>query len=129
MQKARKLILLIILLGSGILSYAQNNVIDEIIWVVGDEAILKSDVEKVRLGMLSRGERIEGDPYCLIPEQLAVQKLFLDQAKIDSIEVPASAVNSQLSRYENNVIANLGSKEKAEEYLGSTMAQLRDELR
>lgn len=59
MQKARKLILLIILLGSGILSYAQNNVIDEIIWVVGDEAILKSDVEKVRLGMLSRGERIE----------------------------------------------------------------------
>lgn len=129
MQKARKLILLIILLGSGILSYAQNNVIDEIIWVVGDEAILKSDVEKVRLGMLSRGERIEGDPYCLIPEQLAVQKLFLDQAKIDSIEVPASAVNSQLSRYENNVIANLGSKEKAEEYLGSTMAQLRDEWR
>ena len=102
-------------MGSGILSYAQNNVIDEIIWVVGDEAILKSDVEKVRLGMLSRGERIEGDPYCLIPEQLAVQKLFLDQAKIDSIEVPASAVNSQLSRYENNVIANLGSKEKAEE--------------
>ena len=51
MQKARKLILLIILLGSGILSYAQKNVIDEIIWVVGDEAILKSDVEKVRLGM------------------------------------------------------------------------------
>ncbi|MDR3059291.1 MAG: peptidylprolyl isomerase [Prevotella sp.] len=129
MQKARKLILLLILLGSGIMSYAQNNVIDEIIWVVGDEAILKSDVEKVRLGMLSRGERIEGDPYCLIPEQLAVQKLFLDQAKIDSIDVPASVVNSGLSRYENNVIANLGSKEKAEEYLGATMNQLREEWR
>lgn len=129
MQKARKLILLIILLGSGIFTYAQNNVIDEIIWVVGDEAILKSDVEKVRLGMLSRGERIDGDPYCLIPEQLAVQKLFLDQAKIDSIDVPSSAVNSGVARYENNVLANLGSKEKAEEYLGTTMAQLREDWR
>ncbi|NDV97206.1 peptidylprolyl isomerase [Dysgonomonas sp. 521] len=128
-QKARKLVLLIILLGSGIFTYAQNNVIDEIIWVVGDEAILKSDVEKIRLGMLSRGERIDGDPYCLIPEQLAVQKLFLDQAKIDSIDVPVSVVNSGLSRYENNVIANLGSKEKAEEYLGATMTQLREEWR
>lgn len=128
-QKARKLVLLIILLGSGILTYAQNNVIDEIIWVVGDEAILKSDVEKVRLGMLSRGERIDGDPYCLIPEQLAVQKLFLDQAKIDSIDVPVAVINSGLSRYENNVIANLGSKEKAEEYLGATMTQLREEWR
>jgi peptidyl-prolyl cis-trans isomerase SurA len=129
MQKAKKLILLIMLLGPGIFTYAQNNVIDEIIWVVGDEAILKSDVEKVRLGMLSRGERIDGDPYCLIPEQLAVQKLFLDQAKIDSIDVPSSAVNSGVSRYENNVLANLGSREKAEEYLGATMTQLREEWR
>jgi peptidyl-prolyl cis-trans isomerase SurA len=128
-RKTKKLILLVILLGSGIMSYAQNNIIDETIWVVGDEAILKSDVEKVRLGMLSRGERIEGDPYCLIPEQLAVQKLFLDQAKIDSIDVPSSVINSGLSRYENNVIANLGSKEKAEEYLGATMNQLREEWR
>jgi peptidyl-prolyl cis-trans isomerase SurA len=129
MQKAKNLILLIILLIPGIFTYAQNNVIDEIIWVVGDEAILKSDVEKIRLGMLSRGERIDGDPYCLIPEQLAVQKLFLDQAKIDSIDVPSSAVNSGVSRYENNVLANLGSREKAEEYLGTTMAQLREEWR
>jgi peptidyl-prolyl cis-trans isomerase SurA len=129
MQKAKKLILLIILLGPGIFTYAQNNIIDEIIWVVGDEAVLKSDVEKIRLGMLSRGERIDGDPYCLIPEQLAVQKLFLDQAKIDSIDVPSSAVNNGVSRYENNVLANLGSKEKAEEYLGTTMARLREEWR
>ncbi|MDR0824380.1 MAG: peptidylprolyl isomerase [Prevotella sp.] len=128
-RKTRKLILLVILLGSGIMSYAQNNIIDEIIWVVGDEAILKSDVEKVRLGMLSRGERIEGDPYCLIPEQLAVQKLFLDQAKIDSIDVPSNVVSNGLSRYEKGVIDNLGSKEKAEEYLGATMSQLREEWR
>lgn len=128
-EKSRKLILLVILLSSSLLIKAQDNVIDQIIWIVGDEAILKSDVEKVRLGMLSRGERIEGDPYCLIPEQLAVQKLFLDQAKIDSISVPSAEVAKGVTRYENNVIANLGSRQKAEEYLGATMTQLREDWR
>src|SRR5690554_7590563 len=60
---------------------AQNNVIDEIVWVVGDEAILKSEVEEYRKEILMQNQRIEGDPYCFIPEQLAIQKLFLDQAK------------------------------------------------
>lgn len=128
-REAGKFILLAILLCSGLLVKAQDNVIDEIIWVVGDEAILKSDVEKARALMLSRGERIEGDPYCLIPEQLAVQKLFLDQAKIDSINVPATEISRGVNRQENLVISNLGSKEKAEEYLQASMNQLREEWR
>lgn len=128
-NKVKKLFLFTLFFSTSILGFAQDNIVDQIIWVVGDEAILKSDVEKVRLGMLSRGERIEGDPYCLIPEQLAVQKLFLDQAKIDSITVSNADVNRTVSRYEANVINNLGSKEKAEEYLGASMADLRDEWR
>lgn len=66
---------------------AQNNVIDEVVWVVGDEAILKSDVESERLNAQYEGRKFDGDPYCIIPEQLAVQKLFLHQAELDSIEV------------------------------------------
>ncbi|GAB6119790.1 peptidylprolyl isomerase [Dysgonomonas termitidis] len=128
-KQAGKFILLAILLSSGLLCKAQDNIIDQIIWVVGDEAILKSDVEKARQMMLSRGERIEGDPYCLIPEQLAVQKLFLDQAKIDSIDVPTAEVSRGVTRQENMVIANLGSKEKVEEYLQASMSQLREEWR
>jgi Parvulin-like peptidyl-prolyl isomerase len=128
-KKAGKFILLLTLLSSGLLCKAQDNIIDQIIWVVGDEAILKSDVEKARMSILSRGERIEGDPYCFIPEQLAVQKLFLDQAKIDSIDVPASEISRGVARQENVVIANLGSKEKAEEYLQASMSQLREEWR
>lgn len=128
-REAGKFILLAILLCSGLLVKAQDNVIDQIIWVVGDEAILKSDVEKARALILSRGERIDGDPYCLIPEQLAVQKLFLDQAKIDSIDVPSAEVSRGVTRQENMVISNLGSKEKAEEYLQAPMSQLREEWR
>lgn len=129
LREAGKLILLVILLSSGLLGKAQDNVIDKIIWIVGDEAILKSDVENTRKIMLSRGSRIEGDPYCFIPEQLAMQKLFLDQARIDSIDVPTSNVSKAVNQQEHNVIANLGSKEKAEEYLQASMTQLREEWR
>ena len=43
-------------------SWGQDNVIDEVVWVVGDEAILKSDVEEVRLDALYNGRRFDGDP-------------------------------------------------------------------
>lgn len=127
-KRTSKLILFIFLLASGTL-HAQDNVIDKVVWIVGDEAILKSDIEKVRIEMLARGERLNGDPYCFIPEQLAVQKLFLDQAKIDSVTVTNADVSRQVSYYENMYITNLGSKEKVEEYLKAPMTKLREEWR
>ena len=64
-----------------------GSVIDEVIWVVGDEAILMSDVESARMQAAMEGTKWNGDPDCVIPEQIAVQKLFKHQAQIDSIEV------------------------------------------
>jgi len=75
---------------------SQNNIVDEIVWVVGDEAILKSEVEEYRKDIQMQNQRIEGDPYCFIPEQMAINKLFLDQAKLDSIEVNEANVNRML---------------------------------
>lgn len=108
---------------------SQNNIIDEIVWVVGDEAILKSEVEEYRKEMLIQSQRIEGDPYCFIPEQIAIQKLFLDQAKLDSIEVSESNVNRDLEYVLNNYIANSGSVEKLEEYYGKNLSSIREDLR
>jgi len=110
---------------------AQDNVIDEVVWVVGDEAILKSDVENMRRAMIESGERIDGDPYAVIPEQLAVQKLFLHQAAIDSIDtkVTDSQVLSEVDKEINKRISSIGSQEKLEQYLGKTIKQQRDELR
>ena len=64
---------------------AQDNVIDEVVWVVGDEAILKSDVEQARMYFMMSGQKMEGEPYCVIPEQLAIQKLFLHRLFLTSI--------------------------------------------
>lgn len=51
----------------------EESVIDEVIWVVGDEPILLSDVEAMRMQGEMEGMRWQGDPDCSIPEQIAVQ--------------------------------------------------------
>ena len=107
----------------------QNNVIDEVVWVVGDEAILKSDVESERLNAQYEGRKFDGDPYCIIPEELAVQKLFLHQAEIDSIEVSEQEVIREVERRHNWLIDQIGSKEKLEEYYNKTSTQIREMLR
>ncbi len=109
--------------------FAQNNVADEVIWVVGDEAIFKSDVENARLQMQVEDQHLNGDPYCVIPEQIAIQKLYLHQAKLDSITVNESQVMQYVERWINNMIEKIGSKEKLEEYFGKTVPELREENR
>ncbi len=108
---------------------SQNNIIDEIVWVVGDEAILKSEVEEYRKDLQMQNQRIEGDPYCFIPEQLAVRKLFLDQAKLDSIEVNDANVNRMVEYYVSEYIASSGSVEKLEEYYGKSIRMIREDMR
>ena len=110
-------------------TFGQNNVIDEVVWVVGDEAILKSDVESERLNAQYEGRKFDGDPYCVIPEQLAVQKLFLHQAELDSVEVSEQEVLSRLEQQTNWLIDQIGSKEKMEEYYNKTSTQIREMLR
>lgn len=106
-----------------------DNVIDEIIWVVGDEAILRSEVEEQRKQMLYQGQKIDGDPYAVIPEQMAIQKLFLNQAIIDSIEVSDDQVEQQVDAQMSMFIAQIGSKEKLEEYMDKSIGELRTEWR
>ena len=106
---------------------AQENVIDEIVWVVGDDAILRSDVEKQRLYMQNEGQTLEGDPYCVIPERMAVQKLFLNQAKIDSVEVNESQIIQLTDQWINHAINQAGSKEKLEEYLNQRISEIKEE--
>lgn len=108
-----------------LLSMAQKNVIDEVVWVVGDEAILRSDIEKRRL---EYGSQVKGNPYCVIPEQLAIQKLFLHQAVIDSVNVTDEEVNQYVENDLNEKVLMAGSKEKLEEYMKLPMVQIREEL-
>ena len=106
---------------------AQDNVIDEIVWVVGDDAILRSDIETQRLYMLNEGQRFDGDPYCVIPEQLAIQKLYLNQATIDSITANENQVIQSVDQWMNMAVNQMGSREKLEEYMGKKFSQIKEE--
>lgn len=112
------------LVGTETYAQTNNNIVDEVVWVVGDEAILKSDVEKQRV----MGEKVQGNPYCVIPENLALQKLFLHQAAIDSIEVTDVQVNQAVEARLNEWVLMAGSKEKLEEYRNMSYSQLREEM-
>ena len=107
----------------------ETSIVDEVIWVVGDEPILKSDVEMMRLQSEAEGATWNGNPDCVIPEQLALQKLFLHQAAIDSIEVTESEVTSGVDRQIDTWIQYAGSKEKLEEYRKMSISQIRQQLR
>lgn len=117
---------ILFLLAISLMTRAQ--VIDEVIWVVGDEAILRSEVEEERLRAQYEGQSIPGDPYCFIPEQLAIQKLFLHQAVLDSIEANESSVSHQVDMRLNYYINQIGSKEKMEEYFRKTSSEIREEM-
>ena len=71
-----KVYALVLMLFAAVSVYGQDNVIDEVVWVVGDEAILKSDVENERLNAQYEGRKFDGDPYCIIPEQLCHSEII-----------------------------------------------------
>ena len=105
-----------------------GTVVDEVVWVVGDEAILKSDIEVTRMQAAMEGVRWKGDPDCAIPEQIAVQKLFLHQAAIDSIEVTEAEVASAIEQRIEYMIQQIGSREKLEEYKKQSISQIRQSM-
>lgn len=124
-----KLFVLLTLLSYAGVAYSQDNVIDEVVWVVGDEAILKSDVEEARMDAQYNQRRLDGDPYCVIPEEIAVQKLFLHQAVLDSIEVSEAEIIDQVEYMTEQYLHVIGSREKMEEYFNKTYTQIRETLR
>ncbi len=108
---------------------AQDNVIDQVEWVVGDKAILRSDIEEAIQYWLSTDRKFDGDPYCVVGEDLAVQQLFLHQAALDSIEVDENQIMLQVDKQMDAVIQRVGSKEKMEEYMNLTSSQIREMYR
>ena len=127
-MRSRLLVIAYCLLAISGMIIAQDNVIDEVIWIVGEEAILRSEVEEERLRAQYEGTPISGDPYCVIPEQLAIQKLYLHQAELDSIEVNESSVSSQVDMRMDYYISQIGSKEKMEEYFRKSSTEIREEM-
>lgn len=125
-----KIIQTVVLLCSlSIALFAQNEVIDKVIAVVGNNVILKSDIENQYAQMTMQGYGETGDLKCDIFEELLFSKLLLHQAELDSIEVSPEEVDGELERRLNQFIAQIGSEEKLEEYYGKSILEIRAEFR
>ncbi len=109
-----------------VMAATPSNVIEEVAWMIGDEPIYKSEIEQAYQDMQNDRIPIVGDPYCVIPEQLAIERLFLHQADLDTIEVQESMVQMQTDAQMNFLISNLGSKEKVEQYFRKAFPDIRE---
>lgn len=126
----KKLIFLSLILISSFFVKAQTNVIDQVIAIVGNQAVLKSDVENEFIryqaqGMLTGSVDFKGQLF----EEILIQKLLLSQAKRDSISVTPMQVESQLSSRIDQYIQRIGSKEKLEKYFNKSIMELKNDFR
>lgn len=127
-MKYRRILSSLAVASAAVAAMAIDNIAEEVAWVVGDEPIYKSEIEEQYQAMLQERIPIKGDPYCVIPEQMAIEKLFLHQADLDTVEVAESQVQQAVDSRINYMIANLGSREKVEQIFNKTFPEIREQL-
>ncbi len=127
-MKIRKLLLTGLYMLAAVAASAQNNIAEEVAWVVGDQPIWKSEIEEQYNNMQYEKISLNGDPYCIIPERLAIEKLYLHQAELDTVKVPDASVLAEVDARMNFYVNQLGSKEKVEEYFRKSMPEMRESM-
>ena len=106
-----------------------QNIIDEVVWKIGDESILRSDIENQKILIRNEKTLPSGNIDCTVAEQIAIQMLLLNQAKIDSVTVESTLINRYVEAMLKNMINEIGSEQKLEEYFNKPLSQIREEQR
>jgi len=110
-------------------AFAQNNnIAEEVAWMIGDQPIWKSEIEEMYQQMQYERMPIDGDPFCVLPEQMALEKLFLHQAELDTVEVSEGMVTQQVDARINAMIAGVGSREKLESFYRKPLPEIRETM-
>jgi len=123
----KKYILIALLLFSSKI-YSQK-VIDGVEAIIGNEIILTSDIQTQYQQYLAQGYTNRGEIKCRIIEDLLYQKLLLNQAKIDSLEISEQEIESELEKRIRYFIGQVGSKDKLEEFYGKSIIEIKSEFR
>jgi len=108
---------------------AQPVTIDKIVAVVGDKAILFSDVEAQALQMQAQAGISDSMVRCNVLEDIIIQKLLLNQAEKDSVTVSDDQVDAELNKKIRYFVNQIGSVEKLEAYLGKSIIKIKDDFK
>ncbi len=119
-----------LLLGTfGTMSAQNQTLIDGVVGVVGNEPILKSDIENQLLQYKARKISLPGDDRCYIFEELLFQTLLLNQAEVDSVYAEDSQVESELTRRLDFFEEQMGGRKKMEDYFGKPYPAIKEYFR
>lgn len=113
----------------GNISVAQEMVVDQIVAKVGNYIILQSDVEAQYQQYKAQGFPATAETRCQIFEDLLFQKLLLNQAELDSVEVTETQVEGELDRRVRFFIEQIGSEKKLEEYYNKSILEIKAEFK
>jgi peptidyl-prolyl cis-trans isomerase SurA len=105
----------------------QQNVLDKVLAVVGNEALLESDVEMELMQLRAQGQQVDDETRCNIFEQLLLQKLLLAQARLDSLKENDLAVAQEVEQSIRRISVQLGSTQEVEKYFGKPLFQIKED--
>jgi peptidyl-prolyl cis-trans isomerase SurA len=127
MKFVKSIVFFLAVLFSQMVNAQQDSiyVLDKVIAVVGDEIVLKSDVEQRKVQMRQEGVSLDGDYGCFALENLLSENLFLDQGKLDTIEADEGMIQSELDRRIAMFIQQIGSQEALVEYFGKSINEIK----
>ncbi len=103
-----------------------ENVLDKVVAIVGNEAILNSEIEEQYFQLKARGIYPRPDERCRIFENLLFQKLLINQANIDTVEVSDKLVIAEVDGRIQEFIKQIGSEKALEDYFGKSLPEIKE---
>lgn len=130
MKKAGVLVLLVLLIVKAYRVEAQEQVIDEVVAVVGANFVLQSDIEAQYIQYRMQGAIKDARATrCQILEDMLFQKLLLNQAELDSVQVTEDQIEQTMDARFRYYIQQFGSQEKLEQFYKKPLLQIKEEFR
>ncbi|MBD00010.1 MAG: hypothetical protein CL841_01420 [Crocinitomicaceae bacterium] len=123
----KKIIIIFLFNISFQLSFGQE-IIDQVIAIVGEKPILYSEIQGQKLQIIQQGVEIEENIDCYLMDEFMIQKLLIHQAEIDSIEVTEDMVKVELNQRIQYFSAQVGGTEALEEFYGKSIEEIKEEF-
>jgi peptidyl-prolyl cis-trans isomerase SurA len=131
MEKGKRLLMTLAgVMISGLCAVESQELVESVAAIVGNEVVYLSDIENLVLDMKRNGNKLPIDQQrCMVLNELLVSRLFLDQARIDSITVSEDSVEGEVNMNINSAIQSAGSEKALEEYFNKSMVEIRRDIR
>ena len=105
-----------------------QEVIDQVVAIVGENPILYSEIQGQKLQILQQGGELDGNIDCYLIDEFMTQQLLIHQAEIDSLEVTEEMVKVELDQRIQYFSAQVGGTEALEEFYGQSIEEIKEEF-